>query len=134
MTGLILFQPTETAAMMPYRLGLNANRILAIVAASHHLSKEMMNFLRRHSKRSNPSYLTTMYPMMAFGSIYSHNCILRMILAVSIPKVQQFIIVKAIADRPFVIGHGLYQIIFSFQLLEGKYAFRMLNNHHLIDY
>jgi len=107
-TGLILFQPTETAAMMPYGLSLNANRILTFIVTSHHLANELMNLLCRHSKWTDPSYLTTVDTMMALNSIYSHNCVLRMVLAVSISQVQQLSIVKAITDRPFVIGHGLY--------------------------
>ena len=73
--------------MMPYGLGLNANGILASVTASHHLTNKLRNLLARHSQWTDPSHLTTMDTMMALDLIHCHNCVLRMVLAVSVSQV-----------------------------------------------
>jgi hypothetical protein len=70
-----------------------------------------------------------MNAMVAFRFIDSHDGKLGLVLAISVTQVQQISIVKAIANRPLVVGHGLYEIVLAFQLLEGEYAVGM--NHDL---
>jgi hypothetical protein len=129
--SLFLFQPTESAAMMPYGLGLDMDGIFAAVVACRHLLDELMHLFCRHSGRLNPSNFAAMNAMVAFRLIDSHDGILGLVLAISVTQVQQISIVKAIANRPLVVGHGLYQIVLAFQLLEGEYAVGMNHNLHL---
>jgi hypothetical protein len=128
---LFLFQPAESAAMMPYGLGLDLNRIFAAVVACRHLLDEFMDLFCGHSGRLDPSNFTAMNAMVAFRLIDSHDGILGHVLTITVTQVEQISIVKAIADRPLVIGHGLYQIVFAFQLLEGEYAVGMNHDLHL---
>jgi hypothetical protein len=128
---LFFFQPAESAAMMPYGLGLDMDGIFAAVVACRHLLDELMHLFWGHSGRYDPSHLATMNAMVAFRFIDSHDGVLGLVLAISVTQVQQISIVKAIANRPLVVGHGLYQIVLAFQLLEGEYAVGMNHNLHL---
>jgi hypothetical protein len=38
-------------------------------------------------------------------------------------------VVKAVADRPLVVGHGLNQVVLALHFFEGEYAVRM--NHRI---
>ena len=129
--SLFLLQPTESAAMMPYGLGLDMDGIFAAVVACRHLLDELMHLFCRHSGRLNPSNFAAMNAMVAFRLIDSHDGVLGLVLAISVTQVQPISIVKAIANRPLVVGHSLYQIVLAFQLLEGEYAVRMNHNLHL---
>lgn len=120
------------AAMMPYGLGLYPDGIFAVVVACHHLLDELVHLFCGHSGRFNPTHLAAMNAMVAFRFIDSRDGILGLVLAISVTQVEQISKVEAITYRPLVIDHGLYQIVFAFQLLEGEYAVRMNHNLHLI--
>lgn len=126
---LLLFQTAELAAMMPYRLGLYLDRILAAVVACTHLLDELMNLFGGHAPGFDPAHLATVNPMMTFCLIYSHDGVFGIVLALAITQVEQISIIEAVAKRPLMVDQGLYQIVNSFELLEGEYAIGM--NHHL---
>ena len=104
--------------MMPYGLGMNVDWSFALIAAGHHISHELPDILCRHPQGLDPSHLTAVNSVVALGPVYSHDCVFRLILALPIAQVKQISIVKAVACRPFVIGHGLDQVLLSIQLLE----------------
>lgn len=114
--------------MMPYGLGLDLDGIFAAVAACRHLLDELMHLFCGHSDGFDPSHLAAMNAMVAFRLVDSHDGVLGLVLAVSITQVEQISKVEAIAHRPLMVDHGLYQIVLAFQLLEGEYAVEMNHN------
>jgi uncharacterized membrane protein YoaT (DUF817 family) len=72
-----------------------------------------------------------MNPMMAFRFVDSHDCVFGIVLALAIAQVKQISVIEAIADRPLVVYHGLYQIFLTLELLEGEYAVGMVHYFHL---
>ncbi|HSW35785.1 MAG TPA: hypothetical protein VLH18_04185 [Candidatus Limnocylindrales bacterium] len=131
MQFLFLFQPAETAAMVPYGFGLDMDRIFAAVVACRHLLDEFMDLLCGHSGRFNSSHLAAMNAVVAFCLIDGHDGVFRIVLAISVTQVKQISKVEAVAHRPLMVDHGLYQIVLAFQLLEGEYAVGMNHNRHL---
>lgn len=129
--SLSFFQPAELAAMVPYRLGLYLDGILAAVVACIHLLDELVRFFRGHTLGLDPPHLAAKNPMMALRFIDSHDGIFRTVLALAIAQVEQISIIEAVADRPLMVDHSLYQIVFSFELLEGEYAVGMNHLFHL---
>ena len=117
--------------MMPYGLCLDLDRIFAAVVACRHLLDELMNLLCGQSGGFDPSYLAAMNAMVAFRLIDSRDGVLGLVLAITVAQVEQISKVEAVADRPLMVDHGLYQIVLAFQLLEGEYAVGMDHNLHL---
>jgi hypothetical protein len=130
MTFSFIFQPTEPAAMMPYRFGFDQQGIFTVVVACHHPLNEFMDLFCGHSGGFNPSHLAAMNPVVALRLIDGHDSILRLILAVCVTQVKQISIVESIAYRPLMVDHGFHKIIFAFQLLEGEHTLGMNHNLH----
>jgi hypothetical protein len=42
--------------------------------------------------------------------------------------------IKTIANRPLMVDHGLYQVVFAFNLLKGEYAVWMNQSFHLLSF
>jgi hypothetical protein len=114
----LLFQPAEGAAMMPDRLDLNLNGILAPVVALCDLLDELSHLICGRSFGLDPAHLPAMDPMMALCLVHGGDGIFGILLTISISQIEVICIIKAVANGPMVIGHGLYQIIFGFQFLE----------------
>jgi hypothetical protein len=114
--------------MMPYGLDLDPDGFFAAVVACHHLLYEFMHLFCGHSSWFNLSHLATMDAMVTFCLIDSHDGVLGLVLAISVTQVEQISIVEAVAYRPLMVDHGLYQIVLAFQLLEGEYAVWMNHN------
>ena len=119
---------------MPYGLGLYVDGVFAAVSASRHILDEFMNMFCGHSDRFNPSHLAAMNAMVAFRLIDGHNGVLGIVLFITVTQVEQISKVEAVAYRPFMVDHGLNQIVFAFQLLEGEYAVGMIHNLHLSNW
>jgi len=116
---------------MPHGLGTNVDRNITLIASCDHISHESLYLRRRHPQGLDPSYLAAVDSVVALGTVHSDDRVLGMVFAVPIAQIKQISIVKSIADRPLVIGHSLYQILFSIQLLEGEYAVGMYHLLHL---
>jgi len=117
-TVSLLFQPAEGTAVMPDRLNLNLNRIFALVVALSYLLDELAHLIRGHPLRLNPTHLAAMDSMMALSPVHCSDGILGVILTISISQIEMIRVIKSIANRPMVVGHGLHQIVLAFKLLE----------------
>ena len=93
----LLFQPAELAAMMPYRLSLYLDRILAAVVACIHLLNELMRLFRGHAFGLDPPDLAAMDPMMTFRFVDSHDGVLWIVLAIAIAQIEQISVIEAVA-------------------------------------
>ena len=116
---------------MPYGLGFDLDGILHAVAACIHLLDELMHLFCRHSQGLDPSHLAANNAVMAFCLIDRHDGVLRSIFAVPVFQVEQRSVIKTIANRPLMVDHGLYQVVFAFNLLKGEYAVWMNQSLHL---
>jgi hypothetical protein len=56
----------------------------------------------------------------AFCLVNSHHGIFRNILALAIAQIEQLIMIKAAAKRPFAVEHCFHQFIFAINPGEGK--------------
>jgi hypothetical protein len=120
--------------MMPYGLGLYLDGILHAVAACIHLLDESMHLFCRHPQGLDPPHLAANNAVVAFRLIDGHDGILRSILAVAVFKVEQRSVIKTIANRPLMVDHGLYQVVFAFYFLKGEYAVWMNQSCHLLSF
>jgi len=127
----LLFQPAELAAMMPYRLSLYLDRILAAIVACAHLLDKLMRLFRGHAPGLDPPHLAAMNSMMALRFVDCHDGVFGIVLALAIAQVEQISIIEAVAEGPLMVDQGLYEIVFSFELLEGEYAVGMNHHFHL---
>jgi hypothetical protein len=120
--------------MVPYGFGLYLNGILAVVSTICHPPDEFMNLLRGHSGRLNSSHLSAYHTVVALCLVDGHDSILWVVLAVSVTQVEKISIIEAVANRPLMVDHSLYQIVFALQLLEGKHALGMNHDLHQPEY
>jgi len=114
----LLFQPAEGAAVMPDRLDLNLNGDLTGVVALSYPLDELTHLILGHPLRLDPTHLAAMDSMMALSLVHGGDGIFGIVLTISISQIEMIPIIKSIANGPMMFGHGLYQIVLAFKLLE----------------
>ncbi len=99
--------------MMPFWLCHELDRIAGITDACFHLLDELWRLCGLHAGGLDPTHLAAMNAKAPIRFINSYDRVFRHILTFTITQVEQFLVIKAAAKRPFVVEHGVHQFIFA---------------------
>lgn len=113
--------------MVPFGLRHELDRIPAITKARIHPLDELWRLCGLHARRLYPSHLAAMNAEAPFRFVNSHDSVFRHVLIFTIAQVEQFLVIKAAAKRPFVVEHRVHQFAFAVDPREGKCSVDMIH-------
>ena len=93
----ILFQLAQLAAMMPYRLSPDVQRILHAPLASPHPLNELVDPGSVHALGFDLSHLAADDVVVAFRLVELHDHVLGVVLGIAVVQVEQAIVIEAVA-------------------------------------
>ena len=117
--------------MMPFWLCHKLNWIPDVTNARIHLLNELWRLCGLHARRLDPSHLAAMNAEAPISFVNRHDGVFRHVLTFTVAQVEQFLVIKAAAKRPFVVEHRVHQFIFAVNPREGKCSIDMIHQIHL---
>lgn len=114
----LTFQAAKLAAMMPFWLCHELDWIARIAYARIYLLDELWHLCWLHACGIDPAQLAPMNAEAAVRFINSHDGVFWHVLTLTIAQVEQFLVIKTIAKRPFVVEHRFHQFFFAIYLRE----------------
>lgn len=127
----LVIQSAQRAAMVPFGLGQELDGIAAGIASGIDLLNKFWQLGGRNILGLDPPQLPPQYTKSALGLIDGYHSIFWGGLILAIAQVEQFFVIKAVANWPTAIEHRFNQLIFAMYLLEGERTIRMIHHTHL---